>query len=84
MVTDWGQKRWPNQLDEIHPTVPSITRHEWEELKDLIKRALDYDKRTGQPECADPKKAEWLKKMSDLYDKVTDEAIQEICNLTNT
>jgi hypothetical protein len=65
-------RTWPGTGGHTSPlTMPSYTgptRKEWEDFKDLIQKALEIDKKTGQPDCIDPKKAEWMKKMEELYD----------------
>lgn len=56
MVIDWASKL----PDEYWNRPRSL-----EAYNDLIKRAAEYDKQTGQPDCEDPAKAEFLKKLQD-------------------
>lgn len=80
-VTDWGMRTWPSpdiypkpyrpsQPWETTPVVPhdGPTRREWEDFKEMIQKALELDKYTKQPDCIDPKKEAWLKKMEEIYD----------------
>ena len=74
-ITDWGMTKWtapPYQLPQTFHTggVPAPTRQEWEEFKDMIKKALELDQKTGQPDCVDPKKQAWMDEMSKVYDKL--------------
>lgn len=50
------------------PLYTGPTRREWEDFKELVQKALDIDKALGTPDCVDPKKAEWMKMMEELYD----------------
>lgn len=68
MVTDWGQKTWPTVPQQPFQTAP-FTKKQWEEFVELVKSAKKIDEITNQPDCIDPKKEEWLKKMSEYYDE---------------
>jgi hypothetical protein len=37
-----------------------------EEMKQLLKRAIEYDKRTGQPDCESADKVAFIRKIADL------------------
>jgi hypothetical protein len=56
MVADWGrQQPWQDwQIGQIKI------------YKDLIKKAQDIDKKTGQPDCESPEKIAWEKELIDL------------------
>lgn len=78
-VSGWGQERWPYQPERQKPwdnqTLPKPlsdgpTRKEWEEFKEMIRKAIEIDKYTGTPDCVDPKKDLWMKKMSEQYDEI--------------
>lgn len=72
MISDWGRDRWPLQPQPYSypsgplPLPPSPylpSKQEWDEFKELLRRAAEYDKRTNQPDCEDPKKQEWMKEI---------------------
>ena len=73
MISDWGSSRWPDNggPSPIRIPPPSIlppswpTPDEWAAFKDLLKQAADYDARTGQPDCEDSAKQEWMKAIED-------------------
>jgi hypothetical protein len=56
MIADWGRlqpwKDWG---------LPQINDYE-----DLIRKAQEIDKKTGQPDCESPEKTSWEKELIDL------------------
>lgn len=48
---------WPNALPATLPWTPEL----FEELKKVIARLDDIDKKLGLEHCEDPKKAKWMK-----------------------
>lgn len=70
MVLEHGWEKWQPPTDFTY-RLPwnGPTREEWEDFKELVIKAIEYDKRTNQPNCEDPKKVEWMNKMSEMYDK---------------
>ena len=80
MVTDWGQKKWPEYKPSDFYTKTSWngpTKEEWDNFVELVKKAIEYDKRNEEPKCIDPKKAKWLEEMSRIYDETMDKALVE-------
>ena len=80
MIIDYGRRTWGEPY-EWRPTEPYIipqwpqpVKSDWDRLLDLIKKAKEIDEATGQPDCEDPKKVEWLeameKRMKALEDKL--------------
>jgi hypothetical protein len=41
----------------------SPTAEQWAEFLKLVKAAKEFDKATGQPDCEDPAKDQWMKDM---------------------
>lgn len=78
MVTDWGQQQWPKP-SEFYPTVgpypyPAAplgpTPDEIREFRDLLRKAREIDQKTGQPDCIDPAKDEWLKEFDAAVERL--------------
>lgn len=63
MVHDWGRTTIP--LDEWDVK-------KWNKLKDLIKKAEEIDKATGQPDCVDPEKERWAREMEERMKRIED------------
>lgn len=49
-IGDYGRNMNPNRWD----------REMFEEFKKLTEAAKQFDKISGQPDCEDPKKTEWI------------------------
>lgn len=61
MITDSFMKRWPE---------PShLPYYDYTILKDLIRKAEEYDKMTKQPECPEPAKVDWLEKVREQLER---------------
>jgi len=71
----WQPKPWFHNFGTsgggVTLQLPSITREEFDELKrqvlemkELLKRAKDYDERNGEPECEVDDKMELLRKIA--------------------
>ena len=69
MVTDHYMQRW--SVPQYIP--PTILR----DIEELIRKAREYDKLTGQPDCPEGAKRDWLTELEKL--KVTMQPV----NLTN-
>lgn len=52
MVTDHYMPKWP-QPAQMSPSI-------YKDIMELIRKAQEYDRMTGQPECPAPEKAKWL------------------------
>lgn len=85
MVTDHYQDKWPvykptfDPLPPIYPAFRAITKEQWEEYQELKRKAEEYDKRNGEPECVKTGVAEWeavIKSQIDAYVAVTND-VQE-------
>lgn len=74
---DWFPKVWPPQPYRVYPnqTRPSIPvdreefdrlKDEVRELRDLLKRAKEYDERNNEPECEVEEKMEILRRVAEL------------------
>lgn len=77
MIYDYGQKTWPLPPAPMIPTQPfqpfqpSLpTREQIDEFQKLVKAAREFDRKTGQPDCEDPRKVEWLKQIMDRLDAI--------------
>lgn len=95
VVMDYGRREWaggfvqptitPGTIWPPNPTAPIMptawpTPEQWEEYKKLLKTAMEFDRKTGQPDCEDPKKAEWFKTMDERMVKLE----QAVTKLTET
>lgn len=52
---------WPSPFTPAAPTFPpplhpDWTWERWNEYQELLRKAAEYDKRVGQPDCPDPNK----------------------------
>jgi len=76
MIMDHGGRRWPNPAPDAAPAVPPIpawqfppppspfpSEQEIKEFRDLLEQAKKIDKVTGQPDCEDPEKTDWMEEM---------------------
>lgn len=61
-ISDWGMRQWPGPV-YTPPAAWLPTPQEWEGFKELVRKAAEYDKLVGQPDCPDPKKLEWQAEM---------------------
>lgn len=66
MIMDHYHDKW---LPYVHPTYQpppvDITQKEVEELRKLLKRAKEYDERTGQKDCELEDKKRRIKDLAD-------------------
>jgi len=56
-IIDYGQRMWP--IEPLRLGLITITPEQWAEYVKLKQAAEEFDKKTGQPDCIDPKKKEW-------------------------
>ncbi len=61
MVTDVSMQRWPNPYH-----VPWV---DYSFIKELIRKAEEYDRMTGQPDCPSPDKAKWWKDLQEYKER---------------
>lgn len=66
MVTGYGM-RYP---DHYWDTTS------WPLFKALVKEAEKFDKETGQPDCVDPEKDAWMKRIEERLEKLEAEAFR--------
>lgn len=63
VVSDYYMKQWPNSF----PSTPNVIQVADEETKRLLREVMkkldEIDKRLGDVECMDEKKAQWLKEL---------------------
>lgn len=81
----WQPKPWfePATLPSpTFPPTPTITRQEFDELKrqvfemkELLKRAKEYDARNNEPECEVDEKMDVLRKVAKLVGVSLDDVI---------
>jgi len=87
-VFDYGRSTIPDRNPWIVPYVQPNTqtfiitqptreefdklKREVDELKKLVEAAREYDAATGQPDCEDPAKAEFMRRLEDLIDEFHD------------
>lgn len=57
MISDMAMRRWP---EPIYPIGINPTDYTW--LKELIRKAEEYDKLNSQPDCPTDDKKAWLDK----------------------
>ena len=78
MIYDYGRTIFPVKWSEqqigdvpLQPLEERKTIQEWlEEFEKLRKAAEEFDKRTGQPDCEDPSKLEWMKEIEQRLAKL--------------
>lgn len=67
MVMDYYQDKWERQY--IYPTQPTFptfpSKEEIKEFRELLERAREYDRKTGQPNCELEEKKDAIKKLAD-------------------
>lgn len=75
MVGDLYKEKWQRDLPNITRiiTTPEVSRREFnalkkevKEMKELLKKAKEYDAKTGQPDCEMEDKVEILKKIAEM------------------
>lgn len=76
MITDHYNDKWNDYLQKqlagypgvyyVPPSPPPITPEEIAEFRQLLERAREYDKRTGQPDCELDSKKAAIKKVAEL------------------
>ena len=60
---------WPNNM--VRPTPPiNWTPETWKLLKEIIAKLEVLDAKTGQPDCEDPAKAEWMREIEERLSKL--------------
>jgi hypothetical protein len=83
MVTDhyrdkWPLPQYPSPGAPFIPSQPSqpfqllphlITKEQWDEYQELKRKAVEYDKRTNQPDCAKPEVEEWERAIESVLRK---------------
>ena len=70
MIHDHYRHTTPKDFDiQQWPTGPVWDMPRWSEYQELLRKAREYDKLTGQPDCEDPKKAEFEKRVEDYLKK---------------
>lgn len=64
---------YPIDRGSLQPTPPGVTQEqfnelkkEMEELKKLLKAAIEYDKKTGEPDCHMDEKVALIKRLAEL------------------
>ena len=69
----WGQGQAGGSLQGLGQLINPVTREDFESLKkevmdmkELLKRAIDYDKKTGQPDCHLEEKLITLRKVAEM------------------
>ncbi len=80
----WRDRSWYVPSFPHIPQTPSqITRDEFDELKrevadmkELLKRAKEYDERTGQPDCEIDEKMDLLRKIAKLVGVDIDDVLK--------
>jgi hypothetical protein len=92
MIGDYYHDKWyPTPTPEIPnigvpyplPPTPNVTKEEFEalrrdvlEMKELLKRALDYDKRNNEPHCETHAKMEVLRNVAKIVGISLDDIIE--------
>jgi len=64
MISDYYRDKWPTISSLIQ-----ITQAQWDEYQELKRKAMEYDKRTGQPDCVKPEVEEWENKIVEVLKK---------------
>lgn len=77
MIYDYGQRNPPWQQitpwPGIYPGSPlpdQQAREAMQKFLDLIQNAKEYDRAAKQPDCEDPKKAEFMQQILDRLDAI--------------
>jgi hypothetical protein len=69
MISGHYMQKWPYIPPTTYPW-PQPTIPEWNEYQELLRKAREYDRIMSQPDCPDPAKEDWNKKMSDYMNNV--------------
>jgi hypothetical protein len=48
------------------------TQQKWNDYQEIKRKAEEFDKATKQPDCVDPAKEAWEKKVLELLQKISD------------
>lgn len=67
--TDWWKPNGPINPQPVVIGHPEWTLERWNEYQELLKKAAEYDKRTGQEECPDPAKDAKYKEIAEFIAK---------------
>lgn len=74
MISDHYMGRWPTPWK---PTTPPLTPErpaaptpqEYADYQELLRKAMEYDKLTGQKDCPAPAKLDWQKSLEEFMRK---------------
>lgn len=86
MIMDHYQDKWTNPLNPLFPLAPSpippvskedfdALKRDVEEMKALLKRAVDYDKRNNEPECEMAEKVALVRKVAEMVGVTLDDVL---------
>jgi len=72
MIGDHFNEKWKQPYQEgafnnVSRLEFDLLRRDVLEMKELLKKALEYDNRTHQPDCHVDEKIEFLKKFAELF-----------------
>ena len=82
MIIGHGQQRWPLPNPWVFPQSPIQpwqqpvpppalpNSDDWEWFKKMVEAAKEYDRKTKQPDCEDPAKVDWMKRMTEILEKI--------------
>lgn len=77
VMSDWGREHWnpfhlapQDSQPTLNPETVIITRQQWDEYLKLLDAARKFDEATGQPDCGDSQKMEWMKKVEDRLNQL--------------
>lgn len=67
-IIDSGKSVWPGWVQPYQPMVSQPYNNEptpdqWREFMELVEKAKKFDEMTGQANCEDPEKVDWMLKM---------------------
>jgi hypothetical protein len=57
--------RVPLPFNPVTPVPAGPTPDEWATFRELLRKAAEFDKIAKQPDCEDPEKVTWMKRMED-------------------
>lgn len=71
---DWQTQPFiPNPIDPTFPIKTGPTQAEFDalrrevaEMREIVKKAMEFDKRTGQPDCETAEKVEKVRKIAEM------------------
>lgn len=63
MVVNDAMRQWPNQPFYDLNTYIGPTREQMDKIIKLLEAAKEYDAATGQKDCEDPDKVDWISKL---------------------